>query len=767
MQATRLPETSLPGRPSVMIPARILIVENDPLLAQDIALHIETLGHEVAGTLTRGEDILSQGMALSPDLILMDIALDGAIDSIEKARQIQGSLDVPVVFLTALSDEVLVKRAFTTAPFAYLQKPLKEHELLLTLELALSHHRSEAKMRHTQNQLEKLVAQRTAELVAANQALQQQIAEQQATHATLQRFRATLDHLADAIFLIDRATMRFFDFNQTACEHLGYSREELLALGPQDIKPFFNRSMLEQRFDEIARSPERSGRIDTFYKPSQGKMFPVEIRLRALESEGRPIMVAIARDITLKRKIELSLRESEEQFRQIAESMQQVLWIRDIKTQNLLYISPSFEKIWERPCAAVYERPRLLLADLHPDDREFVTRAMQQLWAEPCRMELDYRLLHADGRVRWLRTQTFPISDEQGQAYRIGAITEDVTAHKEHEEALRLSEEKFRRLFKSSPIGIALVSPEHRLMESNPALCAMLGYSKEELRDKTLADITLPADLQSGTELLQQLLSGELSSYTLEKRYLRKNGESFWGKLHAAVIRDQLGQPMYGLGMVEDIDQVKHVESLRLAHEAEQRNALVREVHHRIKNHLQGVMGLLRQHIPSEPQCRSTIEEAITQISSVAIVHGLQGRDADSAISLPDMLTAIAVSFKGLVQSEFDTALINTLTFVPRIAHNEAVSIALVLNELIMNAAKHGSGIAQITLDGEADRIVLRITNPVQDPNPDIRSGTGLELVRMLLPRQGATLSLVCGEKGFMAEVVLIPPVIFDVEKLH
>lgn len=750
-----------------MSPARILIVENDPLLAQAIALHVEAHGHEVAGILARGEEVLPQGMALSPDLILMDIVLDGAIDGVETARQIQDSLDVPVVFLTAYLDEALVKRAFATDPFAYLQKPLKEHELLLTIELALSRHRSEMQMRQMQDELEKQVAQRTAELMAANQALQRQIAEQQATHAALQRFRTMLDHSADAVFLIDRATMRFIDFNQTACESLGYSREELLALGPQDIKPFYNRPMLEQRFDEIGRDPERSGKMDTFYKTRQGKLFPVEVRFRALESEGRLIIEAIARDITLIRKVELSLRESEQQFHQIAESMQQTLWIRDIKTGGMLYISPAFEKIWERPLAAVYEQPRLILADLHPDDREFVTRVMQQLLTEPRSMELEYRLLHPDGRIRWLRTQSFPINDEQGQAYRIGCFTEDITAHKERGEALRLSEEKFHRLFKTSPIGIALVSPELGLMESNPAFCAMLGYSKEELSGKTLADITLPADLKPGTDLVQQLFSGEISSYTLEKRYLRKDGRSFWGKLHAAVIRDQLGKPMYGLGMVEDIDPVKQAEALRLAHEAEQRNALVREVHHRIKNHLQGVMGLLRQHMPDEPLCRATIQDAITQIGSVAIVHGLQGRDADGAISLPDMLTAIADGFKDLAQSKFEATPNNTLAFVPRIARNEAVSIALALNELIMNAAKHGSGATQIVLEGESDRVVVRVTNPTQEPKQEIRSGTGLDLVKILLPRQGATLSLVCDEKDFMAEIALMPPVIFDAENLH
>lgn len=624
-------ETSIPGHTTILSPARILIVENDPLLAQAITLHVEAVGHKVVAILARGEEVLEQGMALSPDLILMDIVLDGALDEVETARQIQDKLDVPVVFLTAYADEALIKRAFTTAPFAYLQKPPKEHELLLTLELALSHHQSEMHLRQVQDKLEKQVAIRTAELSAANKALQQKLDEQQATNAVLQRFRATLDHSSDSIFLIDRATMRFIDVNQTACNTLGYTREELLMMGPQDIKPFFTRAMLEQQFDDIAYHPAQNGVIDTFHKSRNGELFPVEVRLRTLKSRGSPVIVAIARDIT---------------------------------------------------------------------------------------------------------------------------------ANKEHEEALRLSEEKFRRLFENSPIGIALVSLDRRLMESNPAFCAMLGYSEKELEYMPLADITFPADGEAGKESQQQLLSGKITSFTLEKRYLRKNGTPFWARLNASIVRDQTGQPMYSLGMVEDIDHIKQAESLRLAHEAEHRNALVREVHHRIKNHIQGVIGLLRQRKLNDLLCRTVIEETIAQISSVAIVHGLQGSDTDDDISLPGMLTAIATSFEGLVRPGFDATLTNILAFVPRIARDEAVPIALALNELIMNAAKHGSGSAQITLEGEPGRIVVRITNPIQTTNSNIQSGSGIELVRMLLPRQGTRLSLTCDNHAFIAEIGLSPPVI-------
>lgn len=188
-----------------MTQARILIVEDDEFVAQELALRLEAMGHVVAGTLSRGEDVLLQASALQPDLILMDIMLEGAMDGIEAARQFQRRHDVPVVFLTGHDDDSLVRRAMSTAPFAYLQKPIRDRELQLTLELALYRHSMEARLKNAYAQLEhRYTALAESEL----------------------RFRTLFESSPIGIVFAE-PDGRFVKANQALCEMLGYSEEDL------------------------------------------------------------------------------------------------------------------------------------------------------------------------------------------------------------------------------------------------------------------------------------------------------------------------------------------------------------------------------------------------------------------------------------------------------------------------------------------------------------------------------------------------------------
>lgn len=598
-----------------------------------------------------------------------------------------------------------------------------------------------------------------AELTASNQVMRQLFEAFEKNQATLQRFRTALDYSADAIFLVDRNNLRFIDVNQTACERLGYSPEMLLKMGPQDISPYFNKQMLAARLDEIIASPGRSGVIETFHKHRDGSIFPVEVRVRAIESEGRTIMAAVVRDISLQRQNEEALRQSEEQFRQITENLQHMLWIGEVQSERFVYVSPAFENIWGRSLGYVYSRPRMLLADIHPEDRGRMTAMMQGVWRDKHTIDEEYRLLRKDGGIRWLWTRTFPIRDEKGRVYRIGAVTEDITARKENEENLRFSEEKYRRLFEGSPIGIALVSPDYRMAETNPAFCRMLGYSTEEMAGKTFPDITHPEDRDTDLSQAGKLFSGEIPSYSMEKRYIRKDGSTFWIKLHGSVVRDRDNHPMYGLGMVEDIDKTKRAETIRLAHEAAQKNALVREVHHRIKNHLQGVVGLLRRQRKEQNPCNAILEETIAQINTVAMVHGLQGKTLGEEIDLLEMITAISCSVNDLIHSSFSTRISSALEFSLAISRDESVPLALALNELLVNARKFGTGPVDIELTGSRETATLRIINPIREPPQAIRA-SGLELVKALLQTEGAAFSFVHGADRFTAEVCLTPPVL-------
>ena len=125
---------------------------------------------------------------------------------------------------------------------------------------------------------------------------------------------------------------------------------------------------------------------------------------------------------------------------------------------------------------------------------------------------------------------------------------------------LRNMEERFRATFEQAATGIAHVSPDGHWLRVNQKLCDIVGYSDEELLKLSFQDITHPDDLESDVELAKKLLEGELNSYGLEKRYIRKDREIVWIKLTASLVRDEKGEPEYFISVVEDIAQRKAAE---------------------------------------------------------------------------------------------------------------------------------------------------------------------------------------------------------------
>jgi len=160
------------------------------------------------------------------------------------------------------------------------------------------------------------------------------------------------------------------------------------------------------------------------------------------------------------------------------------------------------------------------------------------------------------------------------------------------EEALRESEERFRKVFEEGPVGMALVGSDHRLIEVNPALCGLLGYSERELTGMRFADITHPEDIERDARSAEQLFKGEIPSYSLEKRYVRKDGEQIWAHLTASLIRGKDGTAEYGLGIVEDISERKRAEEgLRRARDeletrVEERTAELAAINERLQAEL-------------------------------------------------------------------------------------------------------------------------------------------------------------------------------------
>ena len=152
--------------------ARILVVEDERILALDLAETLDELGYTVVGVASRGEEAIELAGRLDPQLIVMDVRLAGEIDGITAAETIRDEHDVPVVFLTAHADDDTLHRATSSDASAYLVKPFKPPDLRCVIEIALHKHAADVRLRENERWLEQTLQQRTAALEAANRELE-------------------------------------------------------------------------------------------------------------------------------------------------------------------------------------------------------------------------------------------------------------------------------------------------------------------------------------------------------------------------------------------------------------------------------------------------------------------------------------------------------------------------------------------------------------------------------------------------------------------
>lgn len=165
--------------------------------------------------------------------------------------------------------------------------------------------------------------------------------------------------------------------------------------------------------------------------------------------------------------------------------------------------------------------------------------------------------------------------EEDGVRVAMLSSIRDITDRIRNEAALRESEERFRQTFENAPIGMALVGLDLKPLKVNQALCRLLGYNEEELSHLSAVDITYPDDLQVDQDLAELLLRGNIPSYSIEKRYIGKGGEIIWAQLSVTLIRDDAGNILYGLAMLEDITQRKRADEERISILASEKDARV------------------------------------------------------------------------------------------------------------------------------------------------------------------------------------------------
>lgn len=215
--------------------------------------------------------------------------------------------------------------------------------------------------------------------------------------------------------------------------------------------------------------------------------------------EGRPVEFnGAACDITERKRAELLLRESEERFRQFANYATDVLWILRPETMQLEYLSPAFETVWGKPVGTMLGTGAGWEATLHPDDRARMLHVREQLLLGEF-VTSEYRILRADGAVRWIRDTAFPMRDAQGRVLRIGGIAQDITRHEPALAYVVAADEATRQQLafplRQAGLAVKAFASERTFLEVAPALVP--GCVVVDMRGAAADGLAVPRELKA------------------------------------------------------------------------------------------------------------------------------------------------------------------------------------------------------------------------------------------------------------------------------
>lgn len=572
------------------------------------------------------------------------------------------------------------------------------------------------------------------------------------------RFRSLLESAPDPIVIADSSGRIVLVNQETECV-FGYPREELLGQPVEIFLPErFRREHMghRTRYQAAPRTRPMGMGMELSARRKDGSEFPVEICLSPTEADGGTLIVSVIRDVTERKR-------AEAKFRGLLEAAPDAMVISNPEGEILL-INSQTEKLFGDTREALIGRPVETLMPERFRGRHTMHRSVYA--AAPTVREMGSGLelfgRRADGAEFPVEISLSPLEADEGLL--ITSSIRDVSERKRALGALRESEERFHSAFDHSPIAMGLVGLDGRFIQVNRAFCEFIGYTEGEMLQLTFPSISHPEELSADLTGLRQLLDGASSTFQMEKRYFHKEGRTLWGLLSVSIVCDREGRPLHFIRQIQDVtDRKRLLESER--QKGEQLAAANREAHHRIKNNLQAITDLLSLELETGGSSgdQEALRQSIERIQSIAIVHDLLSRDAEMEFVDLQQLTELLAP-KVLQANARSRTRIELQLSVPSVALSSrtATAVAIVLNELISNSAKHAfsqrpGGRLQIHLVREPDAHHL----VVQDDGPGLPSGfdldthanVGMQVVRTLVEGNLRGRLILRSENGLRAEV--------------
>ncbi|NJC95864.1 MAG: PAS domain S-box protein [Anaerolineae bacterium] len=386
---------------------------------------------------------------------------------------------------------------------------------------------------------------------------------EQALRESEARYRHLFNGINDAVMVYDLETGRFADCNEGVTHLLGYTRDEFLALQPPDIvHPDFHQTMRTNQ--QMLKSGENTI-IESLHCRKDGATVQVEINSRLMTYQGARMILSVVRDITERKRAERQLEESEQKYRQLIEALQEGIWVID-KDANTSFANPRMAEMLGYTVEEMQGKPLFAFMD---ERGTRISKRNLERRQQGIKEQHDFEFIKKDGSRIYATMETAPITDDKGNYAGAIAGVVDITERKRSEDALRESEERYRRLVETSPDAITLTDMSGTVLFCNQQAALLQGLgSAEEMIGRNAFEFVAPENAQLAIENMRKTLETGSGKY-VEYVSLKVDGTRFMVDLSASVILDAEGKPDALLGVVRDITERRQAEQALIASEGQ------------------------------------------------------------------------------------------------------------------------------------------------------------------------------------------------------
>ncbi|THK41747.1 EAL domain-containing protein [Methylophaga sp. SB9B] len=345
------------------------------------------------------------------------------------------------------------------------------------------------------------------------------IDEQKKSEQSIALLNFAINQVSECIYLLD-AKGRIRYVNDETCKTMGYSYEQLLTMSVPQVDPDTQQREWDEHWHELMQ--QRSIRLETRHITKTGKLIPVEVNANYFEYGGIGYNLALTHNITERKAVENAMREQDERFRQLADNIEEVVWLSNLAMDKILYISPAYQTIWGSSCDPLYENPSQWLKTIFPVDLEIVVNALSKAKVSG-EFDIEFRIMRPDRSIRHIHQQAFPIRNDMGEIYRIAGTAQDITERKEQEAHIEYL--AYHDSLTALPNRLLTLNRlEHAITHAvrHPEILAVLFLDLD--RFKTIND---SLGHQAGDLLLQQVGSRLLGVLREEDTIGRVGGDEF------------------------------------------------------------------------------------------------------------------------------------------------------------------------------------------------------------------------------------------------